>query len=108
VMFDALGHGLPFVASNLRFFKEFSTQDLGITVRKRDPDEFSTALDTLGRNYSIYKQAVDNFKKKLDWESVAQEHAKIYMKVMNKEITELIPQRDEGNLSNLSSNNMNH
>ena len=108
VMFDALGHGLPFVASNLRFFKEFSTQDFGITVRKRDADEFSTALDTLGRNYSIYKQAVDNFKKKLDWESVAQEHAKIYMKVMNKEITELILQRDEGNLSNLSSNNMNH
>jgi glycosyltransferase involved in cell wall biosynthesis len=108
VMFDALGHGLPFVASNLRFFKEFSTQNFGITVRKRDPNEFSRALDTLGRKYSTYKQAVDRFKKKLDWESVAQEHAKIYMKVMKKEITELIAQRDERNLSNLSSNNINH
>jgi hypothetical protein len=66
------------------------------------------ALDTLGRNYSTYKQAVDRFKKKLDWELVAQEHAKIYMKVMKKEITELISQRDERNLSNLSSNNINH
>jgi glycosyltransferase involved in cell wall biosynthesis len=85
VMFDALAHGLPFVASNLPFFKEFAAQDLGITVRKRDPEEFSAALETLGTNYSTYKQAVLSFKKKLDWEFVAQEHAKIYRNIVNRE-----------------------
>ena len=84
VMFDALAHGLPFVASNLPFFKEFATHNLGILVRNRDPNEFSTALEALGRDYSTYKNAVDTFKGKLDWEFVAREHTKIYMKVMNE------------------------
>src|SRR6185436_6761758 len=39
VMFDALAHGLPFIATDLEFFKEFSAQGLGITVR-RNPNEF--------------------------------------------------------------------
>jgi len=85
VMFDALAHGLPFVASDLPFFKEFVAQGLGVIVRNRDPKEYSNALETLGRDYYRYKQAVDNFKWKLDWDFVAQEHAKIYMKVMNRE-----------------------
>jgi len=84
VMFDALAHGLPFVASNLPFFKEFAAQGLGIIVR-RDPKEFSTALEALGRDYSTYKQAVNNFKGRLDWESVAREHAVVYVKVVNRE-----------------------
>jgi glycosyltransferase involved in cell wall biosynthesis len=86
VMFDALAHGLPFVASDLPFFKEFADQDLGIIVKNRDPKGYSNALETLGRNYLTYKQAVDKFKKNLDWEFVAQEHAKIYMKVVDKQI----------------------
>jgi len=53
-MFDALAHGLPFVASNLPFFKEFAVHNLGILVRNRDPNEFSTALETLDRNYYTY------------------------------------------------------
>jgi glycosyltransferase involved in cell wall biosynthesis len=75
VMFDALVHGLPFVASDLPFFKEFADQGLGIVVKNRDPKDYSNALETLGRNYLTYKQAVDKFKKNLDWEFVAQEHA---------------------------------
>lgn len=84
VMFDALAHGLPFVSSDLPFFKEFAVQDLGIVVR-RDPKEYSNALEMLNKNYSRYKQAVDNFKEKLDWEFVAHEHAKIYIKAVNRE-----------------------
>ncbi|MGC2381965.1 MAG: glycosyltransferase family 4 protein [Nitrososphaeraceae archaeon] len=85
VMFDALAHRLPFVGSNLPFFKEFAAHNLGISVRNWDPKEFSNALETLSRNYSTYKQAVDNFKGKLDWEFVAREHANIYMKVVKGE-----------------------
>ena len=34
VMFDALAHGLPFVASDLRFFKEFADMGLGIVCKR--------------------------------------------------------------------------
>ena len=37
VMFDALAHGLPFIATNLEFFKEFSQKGLGVTV-SHSPD----------------------------------------------------------------------
>ena len=34
VMFDALAHGLPFISSNLEFFKEFANLRLGITSKR--------------------------------------------------------------------------
>jgi glycosyltransferase involved in cell wall biosynthesis len=81
VMFDALAHGLPFVATDLEFFREFSSQNLGITV-KRNSDCFSKGLQELHENYSKYKQSVDEFKDKLKWSDVAKEHLKLYKKVM--------------------------
>jgi glycosyltransferase involved in cell wall biosynthesis len=79
VMFDALAHGLPFVATDLEFFREFSSQNLGITV-KRNPASFSKGLQELHKNYSKYAQAVNDFKGKLKWSNVAKEHLKIYEK----------------------------
>ncbi len=73
VMFDAIAHGLPFVASDLGFFKEFSAQGLGITV-KRSSKEFSNGVRLLNKNYNIYKESVNNFKMKLTWDSVAKQH----------------------------------
>ena len=81
VMFDALAHGLPFVATDLEFFREFSSQNLGITV-KRNPASFSNGLRQLNDNYSKYMQAVNDFKGKLRWSIVATEHLKIYKKAM--------------------------
>ncbi len=43
VMFDALAHTVPFVASDLDFFKEFEEMGLGITA-KRDPVPFAKAI----------------------------------------------------------------
>src|SRR5215216_3797587 len=43
VMFDALAHGLPFIASNLRFFREFADMGLGIAC-DRDMQSFEQAL----------------------------------------------------------------
>ena len=34
VMFDALAHGLPFVATDLEFFKEFSAKGVGYNCQK--------------------------------------------------------------------------
>jgi glycosyltransferase involved in cell wall biosynthesis len=83
VMFDALAHGLPFVATDLEFFREFSSQNLGITV-KRNPASFSKGLNELHKNYSTYAQVVDDFNEKLKWTDVANEHLKIYKNAIRK------------------------
>jgi glycosyltransferase involved in cell wall biosynthesis len=77
VMFDALAHMLPFVASDLDFFKEFEEMGLGITA-KRDPVSFSKAIDNVGKTYDKYSRAVDNFRQQLRWEYVASQHTKLY------------------------------
>jgi glycosyltransferase involved in cell wall biosynthesis len=83
-MFDALAHGLPFVATDLKFFREFAAQGLGITV-KRDPHEFSKGLQDLISNYVKYKEAVDMFKEKLKWDSVAKKHSTLYHAAARRE-----------------------
>ncbi|MFZ0515027.1 MAG: glycosyl transferase, partial [Candidatus Nitrosopolaris sp.] len=81
VMFDGLAHGLPFVATDLEFFREFSAKGLGITVR-RNPDAFSKGLVGLSSNYAGYRESVGIFKKKLSWNAVAIQHANLYKKRM--------------------------
>ena len=77
VMFDALAHGLPFVATDLKFFREFASQGLGITV-KRNPHAFSSGIKKLDRNYFKYAETVDAFKQKLKWNFVARQHSQLY------------------------------
>ncbi len=77
VMFDAIAHGLPFVASDLGFFKEFSAQGLGISS-KRTSKDFSNAIKRLDTDYDHYVKRVADFKKKLSWDSVATQHQSIY------------------------------
>jgi glycosyltransferase involved in cell wall biosynthesis len=81
VMFDALAHGLPFVATNLEFFEEFSQKGLGITVR-RSPDKFSKALEILDRDYMKYIKSVESFQKEISWQSIASQHAQIYAQII--------------------------
>jgi len=64
VMFDALAHGLPFVSSDLGFFREFSAMGLGITA-KRTPKDFSNAIKRLDNDYGDYVKRVAEFKKKV-------------------------------------------
>ena len=77
VMFDALAHGLPFVATDLKFFREFASQGLGITV-KRNPHAFSSGIKKLDRNYFKYAETVEAFKQKLKWNFVARQHSQLY------------------------------
>jgi glycosyltransferase involved in cell wall biosynthesis len=77
VMFDAFAHSVPFVASDLDFFKEFEEMGLGITA-KRDPISFAKAIDSLGKTYEKYSRTVDNFRQQLRWEYVANQHIEIY------------------------------
>jgi len=80
VMFDGLAHGLPFVASDLPFFSEFSSEGLGITV-KRKPDAFADGLKALAEEYDAYAKKVNNFKEKLKWDVIAKQHASLYQQV---------------------------
>jgi glycosyltransferase involved in cell wall biosynthesis len=83
VMFDSLAHRLPFVASDLDFFKEFAEMGLGITA-KRDPMSFAKALRQLGDSYDKYSKSVDNFKQQLRWEFVTKQHIDIYSHAITK------------------------
>jgi glycosyltransferase involved in cell wall biosynthesis len=82
-MFDALAHGLPFVSSDLGFFKEFAKKGLGIAVRRKAV-EFSEALKVLEADYPYYKKQVQRFKSNLTWDSVAREHIRLYVNALEK------------------------
>ena len=82
VMYDGLAHGLPFVSSNIEFFKEFSNLGLGISV-ERDPIEFSKAFLKLERDYDKYENAVEIFRRKLVWKEVAKKHISLYESIRN-------------------------
>lgn len=77
VMFDALAHGLPFIASDLRFFKEFAEMGLGI-VCKRNTQSFERSILTLALEYNEYKTRVEQFRSKLQWSNVANKHLEFF------------------------------
>ena len=81
VMFDGLAHGVPFVASDLPFFKEYSSMGLGIAV-KRKPDAFASGLVMLDKEYKSYAEQVNRFKEKLKWDAVAKKHLLLYNRVL--------------------------
>jgi glycosyltransferase involved in cell wall biosynthesis len=77
VMFDALAHGLPFIASDLRFFKEFAEMGLGI-VCKRNTQSFERSISTLALEYNEYKTSVEQFRSRLQWSNVANKHLEFF------------------------------
>jgi glycosyltransferase involved in cell wall biosynthesis len=89
-MFDALAHNIPFVATDLEFFREFSSKGLGITA-KRDPNKFSEALMKLEKDYQSYINAISQFKENLRWDNVAKRHLEIYTQIINRTQVSVIP-----------------
>jgi glycosyltransferase involved in cell wall biosynthesis len=83
VMFDALAHGLPFIATDLQFFNEFAMKGLGISV-KRDPCEFAKALNEMENNYHFYSKAVNKFRLNLEWDTVANQHNELYLDILKR------------------------
>jgi glycosyltransferase involved in cell wall biosynthesis len=83
VMFDALAHGLPFIASNLRFFKEFADMGLGI-ICNRDMESFEQAIGDLALAYVEYKTRVEQFRSNLRWSNVAQKHFEFFLELISK------------------------
>jgi glycosyltransferase involved in cell wall biosynthesis len=83
VMFDALAHGLPFVASDLRFFKEFADMGLGI-VCKRTTQSFERSISTLASEYDEYKTRVEQFRSKLRWSNIANKHIEFFSSLISE------------------------
>jgi glycosyltransferase involved in cell wall biosynthesis len=83
VMFDALAHGLPFVASDLRFFKEFADMGLGI-VCKRTTQSFERSISTLALEYDKYKAIVEQFRSKLRWSNIANQHIEFFSDLISQ------------------------
>ena len=82
VLFDALAHGLPFIASNLKFFREFAEMGLGITSN-RAASSFSKSLSSLISNYDQYKKNIQQFKPKLQWSDIAEKHMELYSRLIS-------------------------
>ncbi|WP_458746490.1 glycosyltransferase [Candidatus Nitrosocosmicus sp. T] len=87
VMFDGLGHGKPFVASDLGFFKEFSSKNRGI-VTKRDPSAFEKAFEQIDKHYKHFESSVKEFRKNLIWDNIAKQHISIYKGIIKNKSTE--------------------
>jgi glycosyltransferase involved in cell wall biosynthesis len=87
VMFDGLGHGKPFVASDLGFFKEFSSMNLGIVI-KRDPRAFEKAFEQIDKHYKHFESSAKEFRKNLIWDNIAKQHISIYKGIIKNKSTE--------------------
>jgi glycosyltransferase involved in cell wall biosynthesis len=81
VLFDALAHGLPFVASNLEFFREFEEMQLGLTC-SRNATSFSDSIANLAEDYNRYRNNVQQFNPKLRWSNIANDHIEFYSKLL--------------------------
>jgi glycosyltransferase involved in cell wall biosynthesis len=81
VLFDALAHGLPFVASNLDFFREFEEMQLGLTC-SRNATSFSESIANLAEDYNRYRKNVEQFNPKLRWSKIASDHIEFYSKLL--------------------------
>ena len=90
VMYDGIGHGKPFVGSDLEFFKEFSSINLGI-VTKRNPRSFEQAFMEMDRNYPFFKSRIEEFRKNLVWDNIAKQHISIYKSITRDKSTESPP-----------------
>jgi hypothetical protein len=80
IMFNGFAHHLPFVSSNIPFFREFSDMGLGISV-ERTPPNFSEALVKLEHKFDNYKKAAAEFSKGLTWDLIADSHLLVYNSV---------------------------
>jgi glycosyltransferase involved in cell wall biosynthesis len=84
-MFDGLGHGKPFLASDNGFFKEFSKLGLGI-VAERNARSFEKGLKILDKDYESLRLNVNEFQKNLKWDLIAKQHIDIYKTILNNTI----------------------
>lgn len=80
LLFDALAHGLPFIASNLSFFEEFERKGFGLTFK--DYREIPLLLNIIDENYESFKRKIHTFAINLKWQTIAKQHIKVYERVV--------------------------
>lgn len=83
VLFDALAHGLPFVASDLAFFREFAEMGLGITCSRR-VEAYEDSIRRLSEDYDKFKRNVQEFGTKLHWSVIADNYLQICSRLLKR------------------------
>ncbi|MEJ7642392.1 MAG: glycosyltransferase family 4 protein [Candidatus Nitrosocosmicus sp.] len=81
-MFDGMGHGKPFLASNVELFKEFSRLGLGVAT-ERNAKSFEKGLEAVDENYETLKSNVEKFRKNLKWDNIADLHIDVYDNILD-------------------------
>jgi glycosyltransferase involved in cell wall biosynthesis len=81
VLFDGLSQGLPFVATNLKVFKEFADMGLGV-VSERDPRMLSGAIKRLASSYQDFRKNVETFIPEIRIDTFASKHIEVYSDVL--------------------------
>lgn len=81
VLFEALAHGLPFIASELAFFREFAEMGLGITCSRR-LEAFEDSIRRLSEHYDEYKKNVQEFGFKLRWNVIADNYLQVCSRLL--------------------------
>lgn len=88
-MFDGLGHGRPFLSSNMEFFKEFAQMNLGI-ISERTSKGFEQGVRIADKHYDSLVESVNEFRKLIRWQNIAKQHIRIYEKASsNAELKEV-------------------
>ncbi len=81
VLFDGLSQGLPFVATNLKLFREFADMGLGV-VSERDPRMLGRAIERLASCYQDFKKNVEIFIPEIRIDTFASKHIEVYSELL--------------------------
>jgi glycosyltransferase involved in cell wall biosynthesis len=79
VVFLSYRFGLPLIATDVGAIKEFVEEDMGIIVRKNDPDELSKAIENYFNNAKKFsREEIIKKAEKYRWEKICQSIVSLY------------------------------
>ncbi|MFH1327883.1 MAG: hypothetical protein ABIH76_03410 [Candidatus Bathyarchaeota archaeon] len=75
-LFDGLANGLPFIAPNSAFFREFASKGLGKCFKTAK--EIPKIMSELDEELNLFQKNVKDFREQIAWSTVARKHAALY------------------------------
>lgn len=80
---DAISFKIPLVVSNTGSMGDLVRGfGCGIVVNNLSPEELSDAIRKVYQNYKHYASGVDRYRKRANWEKVAEQHLRLYKKLV--------------------------
>ena len=84
VVLDALGFGLPVIASDIPSLREILTTDCAVFVRRNDPTSLSQAIECLGSSHERLmrmSEAAVKESKRFQWDLLVERLVRVYEQV---------------------------